>query len=512
LAGNLCEATPLDDYVNKPDSNYAWFDTKQTVTGMAFGGVGHVLNVTSQQWLDASFARGPYGAVWSHQVVVLVPKVVEIKNVSMAYLTGGCNEHPGEISNKDEDVLVADAISFNTKAVVIVVFQLPNCHYHFAADKLAKARGEDALIAFAWDQYLNVSSPMPHSAEWLPRLPMTKAAMQAMRAAGEFLEQNTIAKVEGWIVSGASKRGWTTWTVGAVTCPSCVTIVGICPLVPIVPNLLQEMHRQWRSYGGWTFAFSDYTALNLTERVDDPQFKEALRVIDPAYYSTRLQRLPKLVVLSSDDEFMQFDWSEIWYDQLSGEKHLLIAPNSEHSLSTGIPEVLESISAFVKSIALGHTADERPAFSYTRNASTGEIAVSISAPFRDHKGLKVVLRHGQTLQSTRRDFRWVRKADNDTGACTLPDIPLKKPLFGGNCIQPITWWGKTLHRDADGYYRALPPHAKKGHWMGYYIEVFLPSDEHLLFSDFQFTTPGFVWPDTLPFPDCHGANCTGHLV
>jgi hypothetical protein len=33
------------------------------------------------------------------------------------------------------------------------------------------------------------------------------------------------------------------------------------------------------------------------------------------------------------------DWTDIWWDKLTGEKHLLIPPSSEHSLATGIPEV-----------------------------------------------------------------------------------------------------------------------------------------------------------------------------
>jgi hypothetical protein len=31
----------------------------------------------------------------------------------------------------------------------------------------------------------------------------------------------------------------------------------------------------------------------------------------------------------------------------------------------------------------------------------------------------------------------VRLAGNATGKCALPDLPLPKPVFGGNCIQPI---------------------------------------------------------------------------
>jgi len=39
-------STPLDDYVNRPDSNYRWSDTGKTVSGK--GWKGYILNMTSQ--------------------------------------------------------------------------------------------------------------------------------------------------------------------------------------------------------------------------------------------------------------------------------------------------------------------------------------------------------------------------------------------------------------------------------------------------------------------------------
>jgi len=87
-----------------------------------------------------------------------------------------------------------------------------------------------------------------------------------------------VADISGWTVAGASKRGWTTWMVGAVTCPTCPTIIGIAPLVPIVPALHAEIHRQWMSYGGFTFAFSPYTEVNFTQMMDTPAWQGALEV------------------------------------------------------------------------------------------------------------------------------------------------------------------------------------------------------------------------------------------
>tara|TARA_B110000208_G_scaffold166037_1_gene204655 strand:+ start:174 stop:1187 length:1014 start_codon:yes stop_codon:yes gene_type:complete len=306
-------ADPLSDYLNKPESVYKWENTGATINIGLGASTGYVLNVTSQTWLDPTRAHGPYGgAVWTHQVVVIVPKVLKQSKVAMAYLTGGCNEHPSVPKATDEDILVAATVSESTGAIAIVVFQLPNCHIVYPSDPSKKGRSEDAMIAWAWHEFLTSGGTNP---EWLPRLPMVKAAFQCMRAAAEFTKtMSTPHTLGGWLVAGASKRGWTTWMVGAATCVGahCVEIVAIAPLVPIVPSLVAEMHRQWMAYGGWTFAFADYLAVNLTSHIDDPVMKKLTDAVDPMNFYDRLARIPKVAVLSSDDEFMMMDWTNIW--------------------------------------------------------------------------------------------------------------------------------------------------------------------------------------------------------
>ena len=67
-----------------------------------------------------------------------------------------------------------------------------------------------------------------------------------MRAAQDFVNNKLkVAEVDNWIVTGASKRGWTTWMVGASDCSNCVNIAAIMPLVPIEPNLIEGAHIQW---------------------------------------------------------------------------------------------------------------------------------------------------------------------------------------------------------------------------------------------------------------------------
>jgi PhoPQ-activated pathogenicity-related protein len=60
--------------------------------------------------------------------------------------------------------------------------------------------------------------------------------------------------------------------VGITECSTCVKVSAIIPLVPIEPNLLKDIHRQWQSYGGWTFAFNDYTEAGVMQWLDDEIF------------------------------------------------------------------------------------------------------------------------------------------------------------------------------------------------------------------------------------------------
>jgi len=497
------DTNALDDYVNKPDSNYKWHDTAARVK-LISGGTGHVLNLTSQQWLDESKAVGPNGAIWTHQVTVIVPKVVKIRNRAMIYITGGCNEHPSVPKSTDEEVLATDVVSRETGAFGVVLNQIPNCHMVYPSDPSKKARSEDAMIAWAWKMFIETGDP-----EWLPRLPMVKAAMAAMRAVQEYTSQAGLGEIDGWLVAGASKRGWTTWLVGAVNCPTCPNIVGIAPIVPIVPDLKTGMHHMIQAYGGWTFAFKDYIeAGNLTAHLDDPRFESLLKVVDPVNYVQRLERLPKFVLVSSDDEFMMMEWTRTWWDKFTGEKHLMIANNAEHSMATGIVELLQTLGCYAKSLFLNGT---RPTFDWSLDLSKGAITVRIP-PGTAHG--KVVLRHGHTMTTKRRDFRWVALPDRDNGTkCTLPDVgPVKGGPFGLLCVQPTIWTGTTLKASSPGVYTGVipKPFLNLG-WIGAYVEVFFPSDTGMK-QEYQMTTAGMVWPQKLPFPDCQGEACSGHLV
>jgi PhoPQ-activated pathogenicity-related protein len=114
-----------------------------------------------------------------------------------------------------------------TGGVMVYLQQVPNEDIKFPDDP--RNLGEDWLIgnndcrlscvfllsficlAYAWRKFLNGSATDP---TWLPRLPMTRAAVNAMTAVQHYLATNhpQVPPITGFLVAGASKRGWTTWT------------------------------------------------------------------------------------------------------------------------------------------------------------------------------------------------------------------------------------------------------------------------------------------------------------
>jgi PhoPQ-activated pathogenicity-related protein len=53
-----------------------------------------------------------------------------------------------------------------------------------------------------------------------------------------------IIRTNGWVVTGASKTGWTALLVGVVNQTfSGVNVLGIAATVPIMPDLMNSAHR-----------------------------------------------------------------------------------------------------------------------------------------------------------------------------------------------------------------------------------------------------------------------------
>ena len=149
------------------------------------GSTAHIINVTSQQWLTEKEAIGPNGALWTHQVAVIVPHEVRHPNTAIAVMTGGCNEGPPKPpSASDEYLALGGVVAARTGVVAIVIYQIPNCHLVYASDPSRANRSEDAALAWSWRDYLHADPERP---ELLINLPMAKGGLACMRAVDEYL-------------------------------------------------------------------------------------------------------------------------------------------------------------------------------------------------------------------------------------------------------------------------------------------------------------------------------------
>ena len=322
--------TALDDYVARRDPTYSWKLVK-TIPGD--GCTTFVLDLQSQRWRSEPEVDR---AVWHHWLVIVKPDRVKHET---AYLRIGGGRNGNPAPEQPLPQLVQYAKSTNT--VVADLGMVPNQPLVFNKD--GKPHSEDDLIAYCQIKYMDTGD-----ATWLPRLPMVKSAVRAMDAVTEFLasDQGGKTAVRRFVVSGGSKRGWTTWLTGAVD----PRVSAIIPLVIDVVNVRACKMNHYASYGFWAPAVGDYTRHKVHERFDTPQYAELLKIVDPYHYRERLT-LPKFIVNASGDQYFPPDSSRFYFDDLPGPKYLRYVPNVNHSLAGS--DAADGVLAFYQAVLNG---------------------------------------------------------------------------------------------------------------------------------------------------------------
>lgn len=468
----LTTATPLDDYVNKPDATYQYEDLGNPFKGDGY--TSYFINMTSQTWLSSAKVSQ---SVWWHYMVINIPDKLQFPDTAFLYITGGSN-HDGVPDITSSDCLLTTVMAFATGTVTATLFQIPNEPIIFAEDPQQKSRSEDAIIAFTWYHFQSHTD----QPDYLLRLPMTKAAVRALDTMSDFAaKKNPQANITKFVVAGASKRGWTTWTTGAVD----KRVIGIVPIVMDELNFVKNAHHHFRSLGGWTFAFKDYYELNVTGDLDDPQTAQLTSIVDPFAYKERLT-MPKLLISTSGDEFFLPDDSYYYWDDMKGEIYTRVLANAEHSCVGHFTSLELSIRAFYLSILQNFP---RPVMKWTLNQTVDGGYITMTA---DKKPSTVVVYHATTLTNKRRDFRLL---------IGIPDPSKPTP-------QPVFWFAEDLEPQPTGEYVAKMSAPEQG-WRGFFIQATFPGPQG---SVFEFTTQINIIPNTFPFPDCSNSGCQGTLV
>ena len=309
-------AGPLEDYVGKSDASFSWKVVEERKTnGMTITR----LDLTSQQWREH---------VWQHSLQVVRPEKVRNPRLGFLFITGD--------GRGSRELGIATTVAERAGAVSAVVTKVPN-------QPLYDGRKEDALIAYTLDQYLK-----SRDQTWPLLFPMVKSAVRAMDAVQEFATKTEQQKIDQWILSGASKRGWTTWLTAAADS----RVTAIAPMVIDTLNMKAQTEWAEKIYGRQSEKIRDYTDFNLVQKSDKPELAELRNWIDPYAYRQRYT-MPKLILIGSNDPYWTVDSLRHYYHDLPGPKLVYQTPNAGHDLAGG-KDALQTLAAFVQIIADGH--------------------------------------------------------------------------------------------------------------------------------------------------------------
>lgn len=313
----------LKRYVEQADDTFEWqlIDTTRSDIGTLYQ-----LRVTSQRWHDI---------VWKHAVEVFEPKDLRFPNHALLFVTGGSNPSPPNIGDIHQGMTLATACG----ARVVMLHQTPN-------QPLLGNRKEDDLISETWLRYLDSGDET-----WPLLFPMVKSAVRTMDAIESFSQRELAQPINHFVITGASKRGWTSWLTPAAD----DRIIATAPIVIDVLNFRAQMNHQLATWGTFSVQIKDYTSKGLVKHPDETENLRETKLrqmMDPFSYRKRLQ-LPKLLIVGTNDPYWVVDSMNLYWDDLSGPKFIRQVPNAGHGLEGGREGALASLAAFFRHNAGG---------------------------------------------------------------------------------------------------------------------------------------------------------------
>jgi PhoPQ-activated pathogenicity-related protein len=348
----------LASYLARPEPTYSW---EQKALTTSAGGSVQDLSIVSQTWQD-----GP----WTHRIQVFRSVKPAHPEFCLLYNTGGS----GGIGDAAMGMMLANG----TGCTVAILYNIPNQPLY--------GKSEDALIVYTWQKYIETRDET-----WPLQFPMAKAvikAMDAVQASAVSAKQPAVSK---FLITGASKRGWTAWLAAA---SGDKRIAAIAPMVIDMLNMPKQIPHQMEMYGKPSEAINDYTSGGMLNMLDTAPGKRIVSMVDP--YSLRAKlALPKLLVLGTNDQYWSQDALNLYWDDLPGPKWVLYTPNSTHGLEDKA-RVLATVSAFTRSVAEGK-AWPKPSWRWAGDATGATLTVLTDRPLQSARLFRV--------ESSTRDFR-----------------------------------------------------------------------------------------------------------
>jgi PhoPQ-activated pathogenicity-related protein len=374
----------LPAYVQRPDAAYKW-----TLEGQerANGGERYRLHLISQVWK---------GSLWKHDLDVFVPKQLKTPATLLLFITGGGRSR----GIAAEMVRTAES----AQAPCAVLYGIPN-------QPLLDGLYEDDLIAKTFVQFLATGEP-----DWPLLLPMTKSVVKAMNALQAFSRQHLQDRIDSFVVTGASKRGWTTWLTAAVD----QRVMGIVPRVFDMLNIPAQLPHQREAWGEYSEMLGPYTDPGLPAALATGGGRRLIEMVDPYSYLTQLTAA-KLIVLGTNDRYWSLDALNLYWSDLPDPKRVIYVPNAGH----GLPESgwHDSLLCFFRHVAAREPLPQ-PAWQRTREGNLLRLGAGGST-----RPISARLWYARSPSRDFREARWQMLDVSHDDRQSVGELPLSQDAF-----------------------------------------------------------------------------------
>jgi len=425
----------LADYVAAPDQTYCY---RLVSAHPGEGYTTYVVEMNSQSWLTSQEVDRP---IWKHWMTITRPDIVTSASALLMVGRGNNDDEP------PKDALPGmGKTAMASNSIVAMLGMVPNQPLVFNGDN--QARAEDHLIAYCWDKYLRTGDR-----RWSPRPPMIKSVVRAMDTITAFCASPETGglKIDSFVVSGTSKRGWTTWMAAALD----KRVVAIIPIVSDMLNIGRSFIHHWETYGFYAPALVHYEELGIMDWQGSSNYADLMKFEEPYAYR-ELFTMPKLIINATGDEYFVPDSSQFYFNDLPGRKYLRYIPNADHCVEN--TDAFETLASFYYAII---NKEPLPEISW-KFAPDGALIVEA-----DPRPLTVRL--WQATNPDARDFR----------------------------VETLgkAWTSKDLVPEPDGSYIGKVETPQKG-WTAYMVELTFPCKNGA--KRIKFSTEVKIIPDILP--------------
>ncbi len=303
-------------YLEETEGDYQ-YDLHSAIDGDGY--TAYVIRMVSQNWLSTDDVDNPE---WWHWLTIVVPDSIE-HSTAMLWIGGGTSydDPPNE-----PNPMVLDA-ALATHSITVDLHNVPNQPLSFTDDGRLDERYEDDIIAFGWRKFLE-GGASDEDTKWLSRYPMTTAAIRAMDTAMDFSKTEIEHELVDFVVSGASKRGWTAWYTAIFD----DRVKAVAPAVIDLLHMTPSFQHHWQAYGEWSPAIREYEDEQIMDWQFSVEYERLTEFVDPYSYLEDLN-MPKYIINAASDEFFLPDSWQFYWDDLPGRKYLRYVPNTGHSIS-----------------------------------------------------------------------------------------------------------------------------------------------------------------------------------